>query len=86
MTDTRPKIEIDKRLVNETFLSLENALKAAQRNPDGHTTITMPAVAIDGLLGMVRGPDDGDFWYRRRQFIVFYGMFAARRKPKPRLD
>lgn len=86
MTDTRPKIEIDKRLVNETFLSLEKALEAAQRNPDGHAAITMPAVAIDGLLGMVRGPADGDFWYRRRQFITFYGMFAARRKPKPRLD
>lgn len=86
MTDIRPKIEIDKRLVNETFRSLEAALEAAQQHPDGHTTITMPAVVIDGLLSMVRGPDDGDFWYRRRQFIAFYGMFVARRSPRPKLD
>lgn len=79
MTDTRPKIEIDERLVNETFRSLESALEAAQRNPEGHAAVSMPAVVIDGLLGMLRGPDAGDFWYRRRQFIVFYAMFVASR-------
>lgn len=80
MSHAKPHIEIDERLVNETIRNLEAAREVARHNDEGYATLRFPAVVIDGLLGMVRGPEAPDFWYRRRQFIVFYAMFVATRK------
>lgn len=68
--------EINERLVNATAAALEDALETARRADPAVATVTLPATAIHGLLGMLRESIDDEFWYRRRQFIVFYAKLV----------
>lgn len=77
MTDSEQRIEIDDRVMNAAIEGLHEARKAARLTGAGTADITLPATAIDGLIGMLRDPIDAEFWYRRRQFIFFFGLQAA---------
>lgn len=67
-----------RRMLAVTERSLRSSLEDARRDAQGMSTISLPATAIDGLLGMLQDPSTPEFWYRRRQFIVFFGMTGER--------
>ena len=73
MVEPRERYVVDERLLAATMTGLRDALGEARQTSDCQTTVVLPSTAIDGLLGMLRDPSTAEFWYRRRQFIVFYG-------------
>lgn len=65
---------VTKRMLAVTERSLRTSLLESRLSPDGMATIALPSTSIDGLLGMLTDPSGSEFWYRRRQFITYFGM------------
>ncbi|MCT1479365.1 hypothetical protein [Microbacterium sp. p3-SID336] len=65
---------VTERMLAMTEKSLRASLMESRLSPDRMATIALPSTSIDGLLGMLGDPSDSEFWYRRRQFIMFFAM------------